>query len=312
MSSESILDAAFSGFRLVRRRPGILPYWIGVQLVFGLASGIFFVWSAGGALSQLAQASPQGRPDPGGTLAALGQIAPAYLMLIVAWALNYSVYLAAANRALSRPEESRFGYLRFGADELRQLGLVACLILVGVGLYLVMVLAAAVIIGVSTVMMGRPHGISATASLVSILATFVAVLLGLAGMVFFWVRLSLASPITFTTKRINVFGSWSLTRGRFWPILGVQALVLLFIIGISLVGLVLIFAITGVVGGGSAMTTLFKPNVSSISAYLSPVSLVANLLQMALSGLILPVSLCPAVDIYRRITGPSDLATVFS
>jgi hypothetical protein len=311
MSSESILDAAFSGFRLVRQRPGILACWIGVQLVFGLAFGVFFVWSAGGALSHFAQASAQGRTDPSETLTALGQVAPAYLVLIVAWALNYSVFLAAANRALSRPEESRFGYLRFGADELRQLGLVACLALVGVGLYFAVIMVAVVIIGLMTVMTGRP-GINATTSVVSMLVTFLVVLMGMAALVFFWVRFSLASPITFATRKIDVFGSWSLTRGRFWAILGVQALVLLFIIGISLVGYVLIFAIAGVAGGGSAMATLFKPDVSSIGAYLSPVRLVTNLLQMTLSALILPVSLCPVVDIYRRLTGPSNLAAVFS
>ncbi len=314
MSSEPILDAAFSGFRLVRRRPDILAYWIGVQLVFGLASGIFFVWSAGGAISQLVQASAHARADPNETLAEMGRIAPAYLVLMIAWAINYSVFLAAANRALSRPQESSFGYLRIGADELRQLGLLACLALVGVGLYFAVVIAAAVVIGLMTAMVGRPFaaGMGATASIVSILATFLVVLAVIAAMVFFWVRLSLASPITFASKKISVFGSWTVTRGHFWSILGVHVLVLLCVIAISIVGYVLIFALTGLLGGGSVMGTMLKPGANSVGAFLSPVRLLVSVLQITLSAMILPVSLCPMVDIYRRITGPSDLAAVFS
>jgi hypothetical protein len=314
MSSESIVDAAFSGFRLVRRRPRILAFWTAIELVFGLASGIFFVWAAGGALTQLADPSSQGERNPYGVFAMLGQIVPAYLVLIVAWMLNYAIFLAAANRALSRPEESRFGYLRFGPDELRQFGLVACLILLGAGLYLAVMMVAAVAIALTVAMSGGGRHIveAGPATIASALVTFLAVLLGFAALVFFWVRLSLASPITFATGKINVFGSWSLTRGRFWSILGVQALVLLFIIGISAVGYVLIFAITGLTGEGSTMATLFKPDISSVSAYLSPARLVATVLQTALSALILPVSLCPVVDIYRRIAGPSSVAAVFS
>lgn len=38
------------------------------------------------------------------------------------------------------------------------------------------------------------------------------------------VRLSLASPLTFDTRRVRVFGSFALTRGRFWSLLGAYLL----------------------------------------------------------------------------------------
>jgi hypothetical protein len=60
------------------------------------------------------------------------------------------------------------------------------------------------------------------------------------------------------------------------------------------------------------MGALFRPDVASIGDYFSPAHLVAVILKITMSALILPVSLCPVADIYRRITGRSDVAAVFS
>ena len=312
MKSESILDAAFSGFRLVRERPRTIAAWAAVQLVFTLAVSLIMVWTGGAALTRLATEPPQARSDPSQALTLLAQVAPMYLLLVLASALFYSVFLAAANRALLRPDDSRFSYLRVGADELRQLGLIASLVLLMIGLYIAIAIAMFIVLFVVSGLAGAGRGASGTGVISTSLIGFVLFLLIVVGMIFVWVRLSLASPLTFATRRINLFGSWSLTRGRFWATFGVYALVFVMMIGVYLVGFTLLFAVAGLMGGGSAYAMLFKPDLSSIGGYFSPARIVVIVLQSALATLVLPVMLCPAIDIYRRVTGSSDLATVFS
>ena len=318
MPSDSIVDAALSGFRLVRERPRTIAVWAGVHLVFTLGIGLAMVLTGGAALAQLTAASATSRTDPSQTLALLGQVAPMYLLLLVAFALYYAVFMAAVNRALMQPDDARFGYLKVGVDELRQLGLNILLLLVMIGVYIALIVVA-ILIGVTISLIGAAlggfHGPSPSAGgnmIYGILTALLAFLVVGAGLIFVGVRLSLASPLTFAKKHIDLFGSWRLTRGRFWPIFGAYVLSWILVFIVYIIGYALIVAVSAAVGGASGTSLLFRPDLSSVRAYFTLTRFIVIVLQAALSALVLPVTLCPATEIYQRISGPSAVAAVFS
>lgn len=303
MEPGSIHEAAFSGFRVVRERPRAIAVWVIVLLALTLIFSVFMVSSAGPALTRVMALSGRIKPDPTEILALWGQIAPTYLGLMAMSALFYAVFFAAMNRAVLTPDDDRFAYLRLGIDELRQLGLVLALGLVSLILYIGFVIVAIVIGVILSLILGAAGGASAVGVSIGVAVILVLFL----GMGFFWIRLSLASPLTYATGRINLFGSWTLTRGRFWPIAGTYLLVLALLLAVYLVGFLLIVAVVAAAGGGvSPLSMMIRPDMSSLGAYFSPIRLIFIVLNAALSALALPVMLCPAAEIYRRLADKPD------
>ncbi|HEY5411589.1 MAG TPA: hypothetical protein VIJ94_12785, partial [Caulobacteraceae bacterium] len=71
------------------------------------------------------------------------------------------------------------------------------------------------------------------------LADTAAVLVAIGLTIFIRIRLLLAAPMTFARKRLQIFDSWGVTRGRFWPLLGVIVLAVIFALAIGLaIGLI--------------------------------------------------------------------------
>ena len=134
--SFSATDAAFEGFRLVRRRPATVLWWAGVYLIFFT---LFF--TLGGSTLAGIMSAVQGLETGGEpSVAELQSLGVAYLNLFslgVPLGLAFGAVLnAAVARAVLRPQAHRFGYLRVGKDEVRVLGvnLVVMLILMAASL----------------------------------------------------------------------------------------------------------------------------------------------------------------------------------
>lgn len=295
MSGFSITEVAFTGFRIVRQRPRAVIVWATVQLALSLIGGAAVVTSVGPELMRLRALGGAATQANSAELAALfGRLAPFYgVALILVLVFNPLLY-GAMNRAVMRPAEDRFGYFRLGADELRQFALLLLQILVLVGAYFVVALIA-LAVTVVVAMAAKPAA-AAVLALIGVVAVCAALVVA--------VRLSLASAQTFATGRVNLFGSWALTRGRFWPILGSYVLAGAFAVVVYLLWFVLTFAIVAAIGGIAAVGSIMQPNLGSLAAFFAPVALTQSVLGAVVTALLWPVLLAPPAAIYQQLAAP--------
>jgi len=289
MAEFSMQDAAFTGFRVVREHPKALAFWALAALAASLVFGTVFVSMAGPALTTLQAINSQPSRDPTQVLALFGQLAPAYgLFFGAAIAFNSFLY-AAMNRAVFRPTDDRFGYFRAGADELRQFGLQLLAFVMFVGVYLVLMVVMVLLAILFALASKAAAGIGVALGVAAVLCA----------LVFLAVRFSLASALTFDGGRVNLFGSWTLTRGRFWPLFGTYLLAFALAVVVYMLSLLVIFAAAAMVSGGNPMTTMFNADMTSLAAYFSPTRIVQMVLGAGVSALIWPLMLTPAAAIYR-------------
>jgi hypothetical protein len=301
----SAADAAFTGFRIVWERPLAVVIWSALQFAVTVGYTLFVTVSAGPAFMQAAQASLQLNPDPAPMIARLQALAPTYAVLLFAFLVLYAVLYAAMNRAVLRPDQSRFGYLRLASDELRQLGLFALMSVLAVGLYVAVVVVAGVILALLGLVAGDTGMLMA-------LVVLAPLLIGV--FIFVGVRFSLASPLTFERGRVDLFGSWRLTRGRFWALFGTYLLAAaLSLVVVALTLAIAVFAVAIIGGGFGAIGDGAEPDLRSIATALTPPRLIYMAITAIGSALSLPITMTPPAAIYRALTGgaPASVSRAF-
>ena len=297
MARFSASDAALTGFRIVRERPLALAIWAGIQLILTLGAGLSAVRFAGPALMSLHAASSTG--DPALTMAIFQRLEPYYLCLLAVSLIFYPILYATMNRAVLRPGEEGFGYIRVGADELRQLGLLLLIVVFGIVACVALIIAAfAVATPLALALAFNGKG-STTLSILLTLALGLAVV---ALWIYVWVRLSLASPLTFATRKIDLFGSWRLTRGLFWPMFGAYLVAAILALMVFLLTVLISLAVSAAIGGGmGGLSALFHHDMTSLAAYLTPGRLVSLVFSALSWALVWPILLTPAAAIYRAL-----------
>ena len=286
---------AFEGIRLARERPKAVLIWALVFFISSLITGGILVGMAGEGLSELAAMqgdSPSA--DPEEALRVFGAIAPAFLLMLPILLAVYGLIYAAVNRAVLQPAEGGPGLLRLGGDEARQ---VAVMLLLGLVLLFTYVVLTVVVALIAAAVGGA--GGEGVAGLLA----FVGIGLSLILMLFLGVRLSLASPMTFTERRVRVLQSWGLTRGRFWPLLGGYVLAIALMLVIYLLGMVVFGGVAAVVGGSlEAAGAAFSPDTSSLGAYFTPITIAYVAFSALMTALTTAISVGAAAEAYRQIT----------
>jgi hypothetical protein len=318
MASFSITDAAFSGFRLIRDRPATIATWI--LLNIALAAGVLAsAFQLGGAdLTRIAALGHGGASvNPGEAVGLIERVAPLYAVALLLSLFVRAMFRTAVNRMVLRPDERRFAYLRLGADEMRQFALmllwfviiVAAWIAIMIGVFL-----AAVVLGLAGALIALAvHAIGphAGGGFMPFLAPMFGIcLLGLpCAMVFVLVRLSLASPLTFAKRRIDLFGSWALTRGRFWALLGTYLITALLVVIVWLTGMiVVVVAILAFGGGFGAVGALFAGGATTFKAMYSISGAVYGVWTEIFSALAWSLTRAPMAHIYQSLTAPGTEA----
>ncbi|HEY1607368.1 MAG TPA: hypothetical protein VGF77_17405 [Allosphingosinicella sp.] len=192
------------GFRILRDKPLAVVVWAIVYFAMFLAMGLL--------MRSLMAPQMQAMSDPrtvGTALAAM--IGPFILFFLVAL-LIYAILFAAVQRAVLKPEQQGFFYLRLGMDEARLLVLTILFLVVYyvvmVGLFVLVAIAAA---SGST---GAGAGMA--------LLMFPAIIVFTA---WYFVRFGLAFPLTMMREKIVIGEAWRISRGRFWPLFAASLVV---------------------------------------------------------------------------------------
>ncbi|HEY2051948.1 MAG TPA: hypothetical protein VGH03_21620 [Caulobacteraceae bacterium] len=290
MAGFSIQEVALGGFAAVRAHPRALLVWTPFAFAVSLIAEVVFVQAGG----QTVDWSVLGE-DPAKVSALLQKVAPAELALLLMAVVTNAFVQAAMMRLVFSPGAARFGFFRIGADELRQLGLeiLALVVLMG-GYFGFAVVASIIMVAIS--------GLGAPTNVAGLIAGVSAALVVLAAV---FVRLSLAVPLTFDTGRINLFGSWRLTRGQFWPILGTYILVIALVAAVWVFANVLFFGLAEFVLGRDMPALMGPPQ--NVAGSFTPMRLIAALFSAFVTALIWPVLLTPPARIYRSLKQPSPV-----
>jgi len=279
MNQFSASEAALEGFRLTRERPGAIIVWAGTYFVGIIVMGLLMMASLGPEFIEMAR---NGRFTPEDTDAVgdmLYQSWPAFLLVLIVAVLLLSVLTAAIYRLVLRPQEKAVAYLRLGADEFRLTTLNLLLFAVG------MVCLFAGLLAAGAVERAAPGMGIVAAALIGGLTIWVGV------------RLSLATPMTFATRRIAIGPAWALTRGQFWPLFGMIVLAVIFYVMIWLLITIIGLAIVGLSGGQEAMNSGVMSGASTIAAFATVI------MQLLLSVLQVVMIYAPFAVAYQQIHG---------
>lgn len=287
----SATDAVFEGFRIVRRRPATLVWWS----LFYIAAMAFAMTVIGGSVIRLVNAAEAleaaGTPSAEDFMPILQLYMSVFAVVLPISLAAGAVVYAAVSRAVLRPEESRFGYLRFGMDEVR-------VFVVSVAL----ALAFIALTGVMFMLVGVVGGLAA--SLEAPWLWLVAVLLALAAvaaLIWLAVRLCLAVPITVGERRIAILDSFRLTRGRFWPLLGMAILAGVLSLVVGLLGSLVLTPLQFLTGGVTQLQDLEGAPLTEILQTAWPTILVWIVTNAVLSALQVAVVYAPFSAAYREL-----------
>jgi hypothetical protein len=302
MAAFSATEAALEGFRITRENPGAFVRWVAVSFAVSLLGAVVTVSMPAEVRAALETLRSDETPDPGTLAGALFALAP-----ILVFGLAFQCMMAAAvYRVIFRHEDTRFGYLRLGIDELRLMGLTLVYVGMAIGLLFLLTLGSALLAAAASLAGQAP-------------ALFVgacAELFSLGFIVYVAVRLSLAPVATFAERRLTVMESWTLTRGQFWRLFLTYALALCCVVVIGFLALILFAALAGIVvlltgGQLSDVGAIFKPDETSIAAYLNPGAVAYMVVGSIFSTLYYAVIAAPGAVAYRHLH-PRELGVSFA
>lgn len=286
-------ESAFEGFRLARRAPLAILAWAGAYVVF---FAVFFA-VAGGSLVNIINLAQQIEQSAEPSMEDLAVVFRAYgSMMVLALPLSIlfsAVLTAAVARSVIRPEDKRFGYLRLGRDELRILGATLIVALLMFGVVMVGTTVVSALIGLAAAM-SAPF---------LILPAVLAGLALAAACVWLAVRLCLVAPMTFAEQKIAIKESWAMTKGRFWPLLGMAVLAGVMSMLVGLLGSIVIAPVNLIFGGLDSMAGAGTTNVITLLGQFWPALLVWCVVNALLSAAQAAIVYAPFSAAYLGVKG---------
>lgn len=299
----SATEAAFEGFRVVRRHPMALVFW---ALFYVVVMAVAFAVVGGNLIGLTAAAerleSAGGAPTPEDFMPLMQGYMSVFAVLAPISLAASAVLYAAIVRSVLRPTETAFGYMRVGMDEVRVL-------VVSLALLVLFMVAG----GLATVIIGVLVGFAAAGGgaviwILVVLATLAAIAAG----IWLAVRLSLAIPITVAERRLAILDSFKVTKGRFWPLLGMALLAGVMSLVVSLLGSLIFLPVEMATGGLKALTALEGQGMAAMFQAAWPAIVGWVVVNAILSALQVAVVYAPFSAAYRDIMGQKPSAEVFA
>lgn len=202
-------EALAEGFRLIRRRPGLIMGWgavMALPIMLSLIALLELFRTVGpDVVSSQADASAE-------ALAAMMRFQAMAMLVNVIQMVGLVLVIAAICRAVLWPERTpgRFFDLRVGMDEAR-VAVAGLAIMAGCYGVMLVVMLLAFAFGAAFWM------VSETAAVVM---GVVVGLAGIAGIVWAALRTSMILPLSLATRDFAFVSGWRMTRGRVWLLLG--------------------------------------------------------------------------------------------
>jgi hypothetical protein len=129
-------------------------------------------------------------------------------------------------------------------------------------------------------------------------------IIGLGMAVWLGLRLSLNGPQSFDAQRIDIFGSFTLTNERFWSLFTGYATAMALAIVVRFLCDKIIEAIQVLSLGLKVTGDMIMPDLTSLSSFLTPASVIALLLTFAIvAPLMAAIQLGAPVAAYRVLRG---------
>jgi hypothetical protein len=297
----SATDAAFEGFRVVRRQPMALVFWALFYLVVMVAALAMVGGSVIGLMGAAETLEQSGATSFEDVMPVLSGYMAIFAVILPVSLIASAMIYAAVARAVLRPSESAFGYLRLGMDEVRVL-------VVSIVLTILFIVLSFVVFGI----VGMVAGMSAAADMPALwLVVVLLVCAAIALFVWLAVRFSLAIPITMAERRIAIFDSFAVTKGRFWPLLGMALLAFVMSIVVSLLGSLVAMPIQLATGGVNGLAGLEGEGIPTILQAAWPAIAAWVVINAVISALQVAVVYAPFSAAYRDIKGGQPNAAVF-
>lgn len=297
----SATDAAFEGFRVVRRRPMALVFWSLFYIVVMAAAFALIGGSMIGLINASEALEAAGATSPEAFMPILQSYMAIFAIILPLSIIASAMVYAAVSRAVLRPSESSFGYLRLGMDEVRVL-------VVSLVLTLFFIVAMFVVSGI----IGAVIAMTAAADVPALwLVVVLLVCAAIALFVWLMVRLSLAIPITMAERRIAIFDSFGVTKGRFWPLLGMALLAFVMSIVVGLLGSLVAMPIQLATGGLAGLSDLEGESLQVLLQSAWPAIAAWVVINAIMSAMQVAVVYAPFSAAYRDIKGGEPNAAVF-
>lgn len=287
----SATDAAFEGFKVVRRAPMSLVFWALFYVVVMAVAFAIMGPSLASAMAAAERLETIGTPTMDDLMPMFSSFGIVFSVLLPVSLLSSAVMSAAIARAVLYPTQKALGYLRFGADEVR-----VAAVTVGLGLIFFVLMG---------LIWGMTFALGAAAVNAPILWVLVVVffLAAWAGFIWLLVRLSLAVPMTLAQKRIVLFDSFKLTKGRVWPLVGMAIIAGVMSVVVSMLGSLIFLPIQMMTGGMETLATVDGQNLIGMLQQAWPAILAYVVINGIISALQVAVIYAPFSAAYRDIAG---------
>lgn len=279
-------DAALEGFRLTREHPWTIMVWSGLYFVGVMVMGLVMVVAIGPKVVPLIKSGELGHADTDALATLLSESWPAFFFVLAAVIFLYAVFTAGTYRLVMEPKPSGLAHLRFGVVETRLAVAHTAMWAIGIPVFVPSVFGFSVFI----------NALQNVSSLLNVLAGFCIFVVLSMPMAWIGVRLSLLTPMTFATHKIQLRRAWRMTRGHFWPLFGMIALMfVLYFMTMFLLGIVNI-GVVALSGDADPMRLIRDPTVVGVLA-----AIVALLIPLVLPILQIVILFSPLAVAYQRI-----------